>query len=815
MVILSDEDRSKVDTTAWGEGINVEDPADLTKKKITGYLLYRRKIYIEDDLTDENLWECFKGDFEGWTVDIFNLSDADEIRRLRDYLREHGVYVRKALGSKIAPSLEAVLNDDDFHEWTPEEVQHQVTRNKNFFSRFHPNNTSNQSVQQPGQDTSNQSVQQPEQVQQPPLPPIQPFLQQYQTQQVQPFPLQLGTAIPKVPFAELGKLYTEERKYSGEAYDVLTHKLQIFQDYCGKVGILPEQFSKAFSIMLKGRAATFYYSNLCGKNLTFDEMVRYTRLHFETDEHQQQYLLEWKSLSLQRMVNEHPDKNMLQCLELLFDKLQNIQQGLGNDYMSDRTIRDQVISACQGVQECKMALQKPAATFEGICSDLRSAIGNEMRMRNPGAQQFHAYDDRTGAQHDQYWVDRTYNRRGRGRGRGNPSSRGSDYQERRYQRDSRQKKCYICGKPGCWSTTHPPSERQQARDRFRSQYTSQLGSNPMSSQYGAFLAEYEGIEWQGDDDVDEATLLMLEMNTDDNSHETFFTEFGSIDGPQTIAILNDQSVLHALTKEDIFKDKGNELDDKSAFTFSHQYSSSIFQGIMPDTGAAGVSTAGEPQYLALQQLDPSVQLDTSTEGHHRITFGKGKATSKGTIQVQTPFGMITFHVVPTNTPFLWCIDDMDRMNVKFNNLENTLIQGNKVVPVVRKFGHPWLLLHQKEQSLAWSHLTTSEMRRLHRRFGHPSVDRLMKVLQRAGIDDIDGNAIKHITRYCHQCQMHSKSPGRFKFSLQDDYHFNYEVIVDVMYIDSKPVLHVVDSATAFQAARFLKDMSAKTIWYTL
>jgi hypothetical protein len=63
--------------------------------------------------------------------------------------------------------------------------------------------------------------------------------------------------------------------------------------------------------------------------------------------------------------------------------------------------------------------------------------------------------------------------------------------------------------------------------------------------------------------------------------------------------------------------------------------------------------------------------------------------------------------------------------------------------------------------------------------------------------------------------MHGKSPGRFKFTLKDDYEFNYSVIIDVLYLESKPVLQAVDSATAFQAARFLKDMSARTTWDTL
>ncbi len=57
--------------------------------------------------------------------------------------------------------------------------------------------------------------------------------------------------------------------------------------------------------------------------------------------------------------------------------------------------------------------------------------------------------------------------------------------------------------------------------------------------------------------------------------------------------------------------------------------------------------------------------------------------------------------------------------------------------------------------------------------------------------------------------MHEKSLGRFKFTLKDDHEFNYSVIIDVMYLDGKPILQVIDSVTAFEAARFLKDMSAR------
>ena len=111
-------------------------------------------------------------------------------------------------------------------------------------------------------------------------------------------------------------------------------------------------------------------------------------------------------------------------------------------------------------------------------------------------------------------------------------------------------------------------------------------------------------------------------------------------------------------------------------------------------------------------------------------------------------------------------------------------------------------------------MTESELRQLHRRFGHPSVHRLLRVLQRAG-HGVEVKAIGHLTKYCHHCQMNQKSPGRFKFTLKDDYDFNFSIIIDVMYLNGKPVLQVVDSSTSFQAARFLKDMSAKNAWDTL
>lgn len=68
--------------------------------------------------------------------------------------------------------------------------------------------------------------------------------------------------------------------------------------------------------------------------------------------------------------------------------------------------------------------------------------------------------------------------------------------------------------------------------------------------------------------------LLLEMENKDNNTPSsqYFTEFGEIDRAQTVAILNDQSIVHLFTKTDIF----TKQSKNSSFIFKDHYSSGIF-----------------------------------------------------------------------------------------------------------------------------------------------------------------------------------------------------------------------------------------------
>jgi len=85
------------------------------------------------------------------------------------------------------------------------------------------------------------------------------------------------------------------------------------------------------------------------------------------------------------------------------------------------------------------------------------------------------------------------------------------------------------------------------------------------------------------------------MEIEDYLPNQYFTKYSKVNGIQTVAVLNNQSTLHFITKLDIF----NEPKESSAFSFNNRYSANVFYGIIPNTRAVGVSTVGEPQVQAL------------------------------------------------------------------------------------------------------------------------------------------------------------------------------------------------------------------------
>jgi hypothetical protein len=882
------------------EDFVLNDDATHVEAIVNAYILDKIQFYRENENTDGRLWTDFREDFQGWTSSLFKCSSRNVRKILKDHLRKNGVFVSQTL--PIYEGLHRTLTEASQHQWTVDEIA--VAKREGNFNSFvynraitpsplqrrgrssrpqsmRPQNsqpvnpdqntsniTSNTTTKNPEDNGagSNQAGGQPFHPDQGPTPKrstpsnssesqddYNKILDQITTKKTQQKnnssalldqygdPQDFNTA---KQLADLKKGFLDSEKYEGKLFDILDFKIRIFLDNCRKVGLPASELSNAYSIMLKGKASEFYHNYISGKGYDIDKMVKLTREHFETETNRQEYLTLWRRYTLRFVMGEEGSgKSKLECLEILFDKLVKIQQGLSMVYQEEHSLRDQIINACKGVPDCKLALQKPADTFEGLCADLRTAIYNEEACQeasqfmtsikpveqNHGSEKVtdHTLDygscDRCAHIQDSdiNMFDRVYSRTGSGRGRSSSrgSARGSFRGGFKSNQSYRQKKCYVCQKPGCWSTRHSAQERRDAAARWQATAT-RTGRDSSQKAFQNFLVQVEGMECWPEEEVDELEALMVEIEMEEEGEglEMMMTEYGEVNGVDAVALLADYSTRHAATLQNPFDPTfywNPRAIPTDIFTFEDRYSSTEFQGIMPDSGASGVSTCGEPQFKALQGIIPAIQLDTVCFDRQAIRFGKGSTRSIGSAVVPTPLGSVTVQVVGENTPFLLCLQDMDRLKVKLDNLKNVLIQGNKRFPVTRKWGHPWLLLkpqpRAQEANIVWSNLTEAELRRVHRRFGHPNVRKLQKILTKSG-HDFERRAIERITRYCHQCQMHEKSPGRFKFSLKKDFSFNAEVSVDIVQIDGRNVVHVVDTATGFQAARFVSKITAKEVW---
>ncbi|EDU46201.1 conserved hypothetical protein [Pyrenophora tritici-repentis Pt-1C-BFP] len=832
-----------IDPEIWED--NVEAPDDeVGITTATTYIARAIADYTDRPTADEELFWEFRQDFEGWTEAMFLRAQPIYTKELKRILRFKGVYTGR-INMAPSESLARLLRMEEYLEWPQDvfqsAVEGSVQSNRQEIimpgAEANPNDLETVEKEQQIQDQLAKTI---EKAQNQPIrsQPVettesapQPAYQRVQSQQPpltynnfdrfreytpaypqRPKGLSVPPIVPSgetdpykaVPPIEFGnekldpktinvfvKMWDRDKKYTGKPYDLLDDKLKIFYSICYHADIEPGQFHAVFPRILDGRAEEYYLHFVDQRMDTF--LTAYTKLknHFDTDVNHGHYYADWTTTSFVKVRRENPEKNLHEVLDIMLDKLQLCQRALGQQYMGEYALRTTVITACRGVKELEMALYKPSLECEVLFGDLRSSIENSLAMTV--SVNFTEADTDS-----QYYLDRRYNNNSSGRLRGNYNPRGGrsgftrgrgGLQHRSGVNTQIDKKCYVCSKTGCWSTNHTLEERK----RSKAQYITHCAITGEQMEFSTFLVAYEGEE------VDQ---FFLEEQDEDDEDQRLAVKY-----------LTDQAFLHHVTGEDVYRCK-EPITPATQFLIEDRYSRITYQGILPDTGASNVSTAGKEQFLALQTEDPTVTLDTSTAGNASVQFGKGSVTTSiGTAHVSTQIGKIKFEVLNAPTPFLLCLKDMDRLHVYFNNTTDQLVQGKATFPVIRKWGHPWFHLSKAERARVF--LTETELRRLHRRFGHPAVERLIRLLKRAGHEDVDERLLREIQTFCHHCQAHDPAPRRFKFRLKDDREFNFEILVDVMYLSGKPVLHVIDSATTFNGARFLPSMSAKDTWEAL
>ena len=73
--------------------------------------------------------------------------------------------------------------------------------------------------------------------------------------------------------------------------------------------------------------------------------------------------------------------------------------------------------------------------------------------------------------------------------------------------------------------------------------------------------------------------------------------------------------------------------------------------------------------------------------------------------------------------------------------------------------------------------------------------------------------LKEISNKCDPCQRMEIKPITFQITMPDGSIFNHQLALDLMWIQSSPLLHVVDTHTPFSAAQFLQGGDVESVWF--
>ena len=272
-----------------------------------------------------------------------------------------------------------------------------------------------------------------------------------------------------------------------------------------------------------------------------------------------------------------------------------------------------------------------------------------------------------------------------------------------------------------------------------------------------------------------------------------------------------------------------------AFDFSHIHFTTRpgyvkLLGFCVDTGALR-SVLGKRQLNYILRITQNKLIPRMPSGN-TFKFGDVTVKSLGMIELdlKTPAPRrpipVLLDIVPVDVPALLGLDVLDAEGLYADNVTNRIVHRHVTskpgeplsyqdlwcMPLIRYDGH----LYAGMCFPTTTFYTVKQLEKLHRQFAHPSAEKLYNLLKTAGLKAVDASThklLEDIAARCEPCQRIRNAPRRFRVTLgQENVRFNADVYVDIMYIDGRPVLHIVDGATRFSAARFLPKVSTESIW---
>ena len=184
-------------------------------------------------------------------------------------------------------------------------------------------------------------------------------------------------------------------------------------------------------------------------------------------------------------------------------------------------------------------------------------------------------------------------------------------------------------------------------------------------------------------------------------------------------------------------------------------------------------------------------------------------------------------VVECDIPLLFGKPSMKKAGVKIDfSRDCAYIRGRNVILECTPSGHyqvPIFDNEQRERKLQQVLLvgesgdrtfTKDEVIKLHKQFGHPSSDKLIKLLKNSGVSKKECfDLVKDVTIDCDICIKYKRTPSRPIVSLPLAQEFGDTIAIDLKEWENGKIyfLHMIDIATRFSRAAIIHSKEKKVI----
>lgn len=157
---------------------------------------------------------------------------------------------------------------------------------------------------------------------------------------------------------------------------------------------------------MKGRAQEYMLHDV-SKKLSFAQMYHKVKDHFDTEINHRTYHYDYCTLTYTSVRQENEGKAAREILEILLDKLWRCHRALGPTESSEGLLVNNIIRACQNIEDFKNVLYHPKLTYDDLAASLFACVNIAKNLRTNSSSLFFAKDSPAA-----FYTDRRFNRSG-------------------------------------------------------------------------------------------------------------------------------------------------------------------------------------------------------------------------------------------------------------------------------------------------------------------------------------------------------------------------------------------------------------------